>query len=176
MVLFYANYLRKWHIIVVNWCCMCKMSGEATDNLLLYCDIARELWTMVFNFFGVQWIMPQGVAQLLACLQGRFCQHHSIDIWKVIPHRLMWCIWIVSIKQNHKGFVLHSRCGSVVSMFARQVGQHHSIDIWKVIPHCLMWCIWRERNAMIFEWCESSVLDLKLLLLISLFEWMTALG
>lgn len=127
MVLFYANYLRKWHIIVVNWCCMCKMSGEATDNLLLYCDIARELWTMVFNFFGVQWIMPQGVAQLLACLQGRFCQHHSIDIWKVILH-------------------------------------------------CLMWCIWRERNAMIFEWCESSVLDLKLLLLISLFEWMTALG
>jgi hypothetical protein len=32
--------LRKRHIIVVDWFCMCKKSGETMDQLLLHCRIA----------------------------------------------------------------------------------------------------------------------------------------
>ena len=49
-------------------------------------------------------------------------------------------------------------------------------EIWKAIPYCLMWCIWRQRNARSFEGCEKSVVDPKLSLLKSSFEWMTASG
>ena len=53
----------------------------------------------------------------------------------------------------------------------------HLVNWWNAsIPHCLTWCIWRERNARNFDGCEKSVLDLKLLFLKSLFEWMNASG
>jgi hypothetical protein len=45
--------LRKWHIIMVDWCYMSKTIGETTNHLLLHCDIVRELWTMVLILFGV---------------------------------------------------------------------------------------------------------------------------
>jgi hypothetical protein len=44
------------------------------------------------------------------------------------------------------------------------------------IPHCLMWCIWRERNDRSFEECERSVLNLKMLFLKTLAEWVSVLG
>jgi hypothetical protein len=39
---------------------MCKNSGKAPDHLFLHCDVARELWIMVFEKFGVEWAMPNG--------------------------------------------------------------------------------------------------------------------
>ncbi len=31
----------------MEWCCVCKKNGELVDHLLLFCDIARELWFLV---------------------------------------------------------------------------------------------------------------------------------
>jgi hypothetical protein len=35
--------LRRRHIVVVEWCCMCKESGESIDYLLLHCDVAWDI-------------------------------------------------------------------------------------------------------------------------------------
>ena len=35
--------LRKRNLIIVDWCCLCKQSGESVDHLLLHCSMAREL-------------------------------------------------------------------------------------------------------------------------------------
>jgi hypothetical protein len=32
--------LRKQHVTVVDWCCMCNKSWELVDQLLLHCEIA----------------------------------------------------------------------------------------------------------------------------------------
>ena len=42
--------LRKHHIIVINWCCMCKKSGETPDHLFHHSD-QLEQWIMVFQMF-----------------------------------------------------------------------------------------------------------------------------
>ena len=31
--------------------------------------------------------------ELFACWQSRFGRHRNGDIWMVVPHCLMWCIW-----------------------------------------------------------------------------------
>ena len=41
-------------VIVVDWCYMCKKSGELVNHLLLHCPIAYDLWSMVWALFGLQ--------------------------------------------------------------------------------------------------------------------------
>ena len=36
------------------------------NHLLLHCPIAYELWSMVFSLFGIHWVMPYKVIELLA--------------------------------------------------------------------------------------------------------------
>jgi hypothetical protein len=64
------NNLRKWHIIVVDWCCMCKKSGDIVDHFLLRCKIAITLCSSIFGLFGTEWVMPERVMDLLACWRG----------------------------------------------------------------------------------------------------------
>ena len=66
---------------------------EIVEHLLLHCSMARELWDMVFTIFGIQWVMPRRVVDLLHCWQDHFGWHQSVEIWKAIPPCLMWCIW-----------------------------------------------------------------------------------
>jgi hypothetical protein len=44
---------------------MCKKSRESIDHLLFYCKIARELRSLLFHLFGVDWVMPRRVRELL---------------------------------------------------------------------------------------------------------------
>jgi hypothetical protein len=50
---------------VVDWCYMCKRSGEFIDNLLLRCEVAKDLWASIFHLFVVKWVMPRRVIELL---------------------------------------------------------------------------------------------------------------
>ena len=54
--------LRKRRVIIFDWCCMCKASGESVNHLLMHYSIAQELWNMVLILFGVFWAMPRDVS------------------------------------------------------------------------------------------------------------------
>jgi hypothetical protein len=69
------------------------VDGETIDHLFLHCRVARELWDNVLTLFGMDWVMPRWVVDLLACWQGKLGRHQNIEIWKAIPHCLMWCLW-----------------------------------------------------------------------------------
>ena len=70
---------------------MCKADGETIDHLFIHCTVARELWDAVLTLFGMHWVMPRWVVDLLDRWQGRMGRHRHIEIWKAIPHCLMWC-------------------------------------------------------------------------------------
>jgi hypothetical protein len=38
-------------------------------------------------------------------------------------------------------------------------------------PLCLMWCLWKERNAHSFKDCETGLINLKKLVIQTLFMW-----
>uniref|UniRef100_A0A2N9IT43 Reverse transcriptase zinc-binding domain-containing protein n=1 Tax=Fagus sylvatica TaxID=28930 RepID=A0A2N9IT43_FAGSY len=88
-----TDNLRRRHVIVLDWCCMCKESGESISHLLMHCSAAREVWLFIFNIFGIQWVMPSGVLDLLSCW-GDSC--HSVRIrklWDMVPLCVFWCLW-----------------------------------------------------------------------------------
>ena len=106
---------------------MCKRAGEAVDHLLLHCDYVCKMWSFVFSLFGVSWLMPSRVIDLLVC-------------WK-------WSF---------------SKRGSSV--------------IWSAVPLYLMWMLWRERNRRAFEDSKRSSMELKMILLWTICDWMDALS
>jgi len=63
-ILTHDNF-RKRNIIVIEWCCLCKKSGESIDHLLLHYEVVRDLWSYILILFGVVWVMPRTVLELL---------------------------------------------------------------------------------------------------------------
>ena len=48
---------------------------------------------IVLGLFGVQWVRLRRGLDMLASWQGQFSCHWNKDIWKVVPHCLMRCLW-----------------------------------------------------------------------------------
>ena len=55
---------------MLDWCSLCKTSGESILHILLHCSIAQEMWNFIFSLFGIHWVMPNGVSALLECHRG----------------------------------------------------------------------------------------------------------
>jgi len=56
-----------------------------------------------------------------------------------------------------------------------QKGNRMLILIWRMIPLCLMWCVWRDRNVRCSEDCETGLMNLKKLVVQTLFLWIEKL-
>uniref|UniRef100_A0A2N9I8S1 Reverse transcriptase domain-containing protein n=1 Tax=Fagus sylvatica TaxID=28930 RepID=A0A2N9I8S1_FAGSY len=93
--------LRKRHLCIVDWCCMCKHSGESPKSFT----------------------PSLSVVEVMASWMGSFR------------------------KSSHA-------------------------DVWGAVPLCVMWVLWCERNLRVFEGQERTVLELKLVLLRTLFDWL----
>ena len=52
---------------LANRCCLCCNNAEFVDHLLLFCLIAHSLWMYMIRFFGIEWVMPGSVVDLLFC-------------------------------------------------------------------------------------------------------------
>ena len=81
---------------------MCKRNAESTDHLLLHCQAASELWSLVFFIFGVQWVMSGSIKELFECWSQVGCRGRQRLGWKVVPLCLFWCIWR---EKNLRAFV-----------------------------------------------------------------------
>jgi hypothetical protein len=84
--------LRNKHLIVVNRCCLCKLSRESVDHLLFHCEVANVLWNAIFSCFGLSWVMPFREADLFAYWWMGGCSR-SVVVWKMVPFCLMWSMW-----------------------------------------------------------------------------------
>ena len=88
-----ADNLRKRKTVIISWHCMCKVDGESIDHLFIHYPVAKELWDTVLSLFGVTWVMPQHVRELI---EGWFIglpRQRQSRIWISVPHCLMWCLW-----------------------------------------------------------------------------------
>ena len=86
------NLFRRG-ISMIDGDVMCKHNGEDVDHLLLHCPIVSKMWSLVFCLFGIHWVMPLRVMDLLVSWQGSFGRYCNAAIWKIVPYCLMWCMW-----------------------------------------------------------------------------------
>ena len=61
------NNLQKQHIIMVDWCIMCKKDRESMNHFLLHCEVACTIWNVFFNRFRLSGVMPRWVVNLFVC-------------------------------------------------------------------------------------------------------------
>lgn len=67
-----TDHMRKRVIIIMDWCCMCKSDGDSMGHLFLYCEVARDLQSLILCLFGVHWVMLRTILEVLACWIGSF--------------------------------------------------------------------------------------------------------
>jgi len=85
--------LRKMNVVVIECCCMCKKSGKSIEHLQLHYEVARDLWSYILTLFGVEWVMPRMVLELLTNWGASFGYGPAKEVWRLVLWCLMWCIW-----------------------------------------------------------------------------------
>ena len=79
---------------------MCCCNAESVDHLLLFCPIAHSLWTYMLQLFGIDWVMPGSLVDLLFCWY-HWLGKHSSNIWNLVLGYSMWTIWT---ERNQRSF------------------------------------------------------------------------
>ena len=93
------NLMLRGHPLV-NRCCLCCCNSESVDHLLLFCPITHSLWMSMLRLFGIDWVMPGSVVELLFSWY-HWIGKHSSDIWDLVLGCLMWTIWS---ERNRRSF------------------------------------------------------------------------
>ena len=55
---------------------------------------------MMCFLFGVHWVMPRSVVELLTSWSRKFHRPKTKVLWSMIPHCLMWIIWSERKRNN----------------------------------------------------------------------------
>ena len=74
---------------MVSWCCMCRCNGETKVHLLIHCSVAFDLWSHVFQMFGIQWVLPEKVLDSLCGWWIRGSNFLSA-VWNLVPLCVLW--------------------------------------------------------------------------------------
>ena len=59
-----CDNLRRRGIVTIGCCCLCRCSGETLDHLLLHCSVVCEIWSFVFQLFGIDWVISKCVGSV----------------------------------------------------------------------------------------------------------------
>ena len=76
---------------------MCRAAGETGSHLLVHCTFASNLWNLVLCSFGVMWVFPEHITDLLSGWYNYFGKQNS-KVWNLAPLCLMWTLW----RERHK--------------------------------------------------------------------------
>ena len=90
-ILILDNFMLRGRPLA-NRCYLCCCNAESVDHLLLFCPITHSLWMYMLRLFGIDWVMP-GLVEELLFSWFHWLGKHSSDIWDLVSGCLMWTIW-----------------------------------------------------------------------------------
>ncbi|RVW30541.1 hypothetical protein CK203_097802 [Vitis vinifera] len=66
------DQLQKRGWALANKCYLCQRHEELINHILLHCVKTMTLWALLFSMFGVQWVLPATVKEMLLGWNGSF--------------------------------------------------------------------------------------------------------
>jgi hypothetical protein len=76
--------LRKRNIIVVDWCYMCKKSGESIDHFFIV-KLQENYGVCLFIFLMLLGFMTRKMRELLVSWRGQMGNHNALEVWWLAP-------------------------------------------------------------------------------------------
>ena len=61
---------RGWQL--PNRCYLCGCEEENANHILLHCTVVKTIWEITLVIFGVQWVFPESVIEVLLSWRGSF--------------------------------------------------------------------------------------------------------
>lgn len=68
--------------------------GESVDHLLLHCPASSDSWPLFLSLFGLQWVMPAIVIDLMRCWNSQVFKSSLGIVWRMVPFCVMWQVWL----------------------------------------------------------------------------------
>ena len=75
---------------MANRCFLCENGEKSVDHLLIHCDVAHDLWHFVFSLFGVPWVLPSTLKDVLLTLHDSFVGRLKKKVWYAASLCLFW--------------------------------------------------------------------------------------
>lgn len=88
---------------MVNRCVLCKMHEESCNHILLWCPIVFNIWTMVYNLIGINWVMGGSIKDEL-CVWAGLCEKKRYLL--LIYLSIFWVVlkeWMLELLRVLKG-------------------------------------------------------------------------
>jgi hypothetical protein len=77
---------------LIPGCCSVVFPSFRYHQVGLFCEVATALWCSVFSMFGIQWVLPAKVLDMLAGWHNWFGRRSSA-VWNLAPLCVMWSLW-----------------------------------------------------------------------------------
>jgi hypothetical protein len=76
------------------WECLdCVGKVETTSHLFLHCPCAMKIWSSIFNWLGVEIVIPHTISSLFEILRGVARNVKVRKGYLMIWHATLWSIW-----------------------------------------------------------------------------------
>jgi hypothetical protein len=132
------------------------LSGVARARSSVHWSLIDSLWSSILNLFGVDWVMPRRVHDLLVSCRGQVGLGTIMEVWRLAPFILMWCLWRERNAQrleDIKTSVVELRY-NMFNTFFTQISAHHSLLISSFADFsnfCLFTWISAHGNLLILQ-------------------------
>ena len=93
------DMVQKRGRALANRCFMCLEKEETIDHLLLHCSKTRVL-------FGVSWVLPSSVREILLSWHGSFVGKKHKKVWRTASLHIFWTVWKTRNRLTFKNDVL----------------------------------------------------------------------
>lgn len=86
------DMLQKKGFILPSVCLLCYNDEKSTSHLLLHCPFAWKIWCGCAKDFGINFIVPRSLMDLLQGWNLKAFNCFGRKLWKVVPDAVCWAI------------------------------------------------------------------------------------
>ena len=86
------DQLKRMGWLMDNKCFLCCAKEESINPILIHYTKARVLWELSFALFGVMWVLPFSIRDILLGWHGSFVGKKCRKVWMAAPLCLFWSV------------------------------------------------------------------------------------